>query len=551
MDPKLSIQDVLRCDLCETEVGQLYCDFCLVNLCKGCVGDHILDDPFKHKVVQIDKRRSTPIFPKCNIHEKKLCEFQCGECNVHVCSLCISSEKHKRHVFSNLFEMFSAQKQKIQSDVDEIENIISPAYETDISNLETQINSLDGEYMKLTTQILKHGEDWHREVDILIKKFLLEAHKLKEKHFETLKKHLAEIKHAHSIVQHIKLESSDILGSNDVLVTLDYKSKNQLLRKFPPKIHVPMPIFHQVQIDSTQLSKLFGSLFPFSVTIEEDIKTGTASSLEDGQHYKPRIITSVDTGISELYSVTCSSDGEIWASGQDSEIKCFDEQGSLVNTITTLSEEFPNDIALTSRGDLVYSDGDTQTIYIVKNGKEKRVITLVEWNPVNIYVTSRNELLVAMFNADQTQSKVVRYSGSKENQTIMFDNEGRLLYSGNDKIKYITENRNLDICVADNEVSAIVVVNQTGEFRFRYTGYQSTTMKNSSDFWGIATDTQSQILTTDCSNHCVHILDQDGQFLRYIDGCGLDRPCGLFVDKNDNLLVAEMYGKVKKIKYKH
>lgn len=131
------------------------------------------------------------------------------------------------------------------------------------------------------------------------------------------------------------------------------------------------------------------------------------------------------------------------------------------------------------------------------------------------------------------ETKVVRYSGYKEKQRIQFNDENQPLFSFGD-IKYLSENRNLDICVADHGAHAVAVVNRAEKLRFTYSG-PSPIRKGSFDPYGIATDSQGMILTADSSKHCSHILVQDGQFLRYIDNCDLHYPWGICIDKKDNL----------------
>ena len=198
--------------------------------------------------------------------------------------------------------------------------------------------------------------------------------------------------------------------------------------------------------------------------------------------------------------------------------------------------------------ELVYTDYKDRSINIVRDTYIQVLVRLRGWRPRFLCLAFSDDILVIMDNDDDKQTKIVRYADSKEKQHIQWDAYGLPLYLPGYNLKHICENRNLDICVADTGARAVVVVNEAGTLRFKYTGPPAIA-KESFKPYGITTDSQARILTTDYENHRIHIVNQDGFFLRYIDNCGLHRPWGLCLDPKDNLFVAENKGIVNKIKY--
>ncbi|XP_061193417.1 tripartite motif-containing protein 3-like [Saccostrea echinata] len=205
-------------------------------------------------------------------------------------------------------------------------------------------------------------------------------------------------------------------------------------------------------------------------------------------------------------------------------MKLYNLEGKLLKSIQTKSGNIPLDIAVTKSGEPIYTDLNERTVNIVKDIKIQEVIRLFGWKPYNVCCTSLGDLLVTMVSDDEKQAKVFRFTAN-------------------------SIEKNFDICVSDYGASVVMVVNKAGKLRFRYTRHPSTTMGPFKPV-GITTDSQSHILIADYNNNCIHILDKDGHFLRYIDNCDLYTPLALYVDIIDNLFVSEFHTHtVKKIKY--
>ncbi|XP_048780277.2 E3 ubiquitin-protein ligase TRIM71-like [Ostrea edulis] len=550
MHPRRSAQEVLLCDLCETVPLQSHCELCNINLCVNCVGKHLSDLSKRHNVVPFLQRKATPNYHKCPDHADKHCEFYCEKCDIPVCSTCVTSGKHKGHEISDILEKLSAKTESLQKDLEELETKIYPRYEEMVSNVQTEKAELERKYWKLTTDANEQGEILHREITAIVNQRKSAITEMKTKQLDALNKNTEEITQKMAELKQIMSDLKSILKSNDVSLTSTYKSRNCEFKTLPPKVRVTVPSLSAQKINKDQLNEMFGSLSPLSINTEhgDTMKSAEAVSSPPVKPLldEPRVTATIDTGYSPLHSVGCLSEDQVWTCGYNKTMKLLNLQSALLTSIQTKSGRIPEDIAVTRDGDLVYTDYSNNTVNLIKNKQIQTVITLQGWRPGYVCCTGANDLLVIMIS-DRKQSKVVRYSGSTEKQSIQFDDQGCPLYSSGG-YKYLSENRNLDICVADYTASAVVVVNQSGKLRFRHTGHPSNT-EQSFNPRGITTDSQSHILTADPNNHRIYILDQDGQFLRYIH-CDLYYPWGLCVDIRDNLFVAEEFtAKVKKIQY--
>ena len=219
----------------------------------------------------------------------------------------------------------------------------------------------------------------------------------------------------------------------------------------------------------------------------------------------------------------------------------LDIHGAVKNTVTiTGRSHWPADISVTRLGELVYIGYDSKTVNIVRSRKSKTLITAPQgWTPCGLCCTRSGDIFVNMFkiNCFRTRSKIIRYQGQKITQEIENDILGNPIFNGSGyEALYMSENNNGDLCVSDVRARSVVGVDKTGRVRFRYTGTPAK-RKNAISPISIVTDALSQIIVADKINDCIHILNENGQFLRCVEDYALVKPYGLSVDSEGRLWV--------------
>uniref|UniRef100_A0A8B8B6T1 Uncharacterized protein LOC111107946 n=1 Tax=Crassostrea virginica TaxID=6565 RepID=A0A8B8B6T1_CRAVI len=531
------LQDVIRCDLCETPVPPKHCELCHIHLCEACVEKHLSDESKDHYIVPFKLRGS---IPKCPYHSTKLCLILCKDCSVPICKICSSFGEHVQHKKEDILKAMAEKKELIRKDLQELEKSIYPKYQEAATNIPVQRADVNKHSQKLTTALDKQGEALHTEIDTIIQGMKSDIDDMDNQHIAAIDRQEVAINKTSTEIKKVILDLKRLLDTSDVCLVSEYTSRTKEFKEFrslPAQFQVTsLPTFTPQEIHREQIRQQIGSLSELAITYP----------LLD----EPRILTDIQTeyrGLNELRCVSCLSDSELWTCGSydDNILRLYNLQGELLRSVQTKSGNGPQDIAVTRSGDLVYTDYRDRSINLVSGTQIQTLIKLRGWKPYGLCSTSSGDLLVTMTSDKGKQTKVVRYSGSTEKQTIQRDDQGKPLYSSDYVYKYLSENRNLDICVVDTD--AVVVVSAAGKLSFRYTGPPSTPRGSFSPL-GINTDSQANILMSDYDNDRIHIIDQDGRFLRFLHNCGLQGPWGLCVDSRDNLFVAEwVTGKVKKL----
>ncbi|XP_078330478.1 uncharacterized protein LOC144624515 [Crassostrea virginica] len=264
------------------------------------------------------------------------------------------------------------------------------------------------------------------------------------------------------------------------------------------------------------------------------------------------VIAIINTPYRILWGLECIGEEEAWIFGSEETIKRINIRGTVMETVNTIHNRSPEGISVTGGGVLIYSDKNSRTVNIVRYGNPQVLInTLPSWRPGRLCSTRAGDIFVHVHRggeSDNRRNKIIRYRGQDIIQQIYRDGQNNPIFGDGVCARFMSENKNEDICVSNIYLRNVVVVDRAGNVRFRYDGSPAR-RENPFGPRGIVTDALSQIIVADIDNNCLHVLDQNGQFLRCVDGCQLEDPCKVSVDSRGRLWVGCQNGKIIVIEY--
>ena len=530
-------QDIIRCQLCPNPVEH-HCNLCHVDLCFNCILTHMADKTKRHEIVEFVNRKEGPVLPECNSHDKTVCETFCNDCHEPTCVFCVTTT-HKKHDITDIKSIIENFKRRIIADVEEMENTILPKYKTNfgISNsskdFDKVINAIQDQEDNICKVVREIGSQLKDEVAKQKRDF---EPKNKEVQLTVAKKG----QELDSVIK----TSKCVLKSNDAKCILAYQSKNEQFRDGPRQMQESFPTFFSGNVNRHQLQVMFGSL-QRSSNIATDGKHDMRKPMSN-----PVVVSTIQTPYGkkkELWKILSDEAGQIWVTGTDGKIYQLDKKGSILKSISVYT--YVNIISFSVEKELIFTAFGETKVYMCDGNVVRTILDLGKWCPSGLCHTANGDRLVGMRSLNQTKSRVIRFSGTTEIVLIQNDRQGKPLLSvGVSNALLLTENGNGDICVSDYAGKSVVVVNASGELRFKYQGnltqkpnYKSIKPLN------IATDVNQQILINDNANDVVHVIDKDGRFLRYIE-----YPCngGLSIDPEHNLIAGdENSGEIRIIRY--
>ncbi|XP_061184404.1 uncharacterized protein LOC133192409 [Saccostrea echinata] len=531
------------------------CSLCDSKMCRKHMITHM---DTVHSLTDNDSDKT-----KCSVHSKNFLKTFCRTCRLPLCDNCVTDGGHVAHEKSDLDAILEYFNEAICNESQELVNHIRPFYQKILDITKERKNGVPHNYKKVKHDIKQLGEFLHKEIDSAVMTLHAELDEKEKIEKEQLKEQEDVYSERIKKLDETVVQNRQLMSSNNPIELTKFSSSLAYFHVNPSQVKVESPRFSPITNRNEikeKILELFGEVvFDVSDNLVSDLKVENASATKVQLLEQPGVLEVLkidfppDANKNKLYNLCCINPEKILVGGNDNflHVRAFspneyDNHKEFQKVKITCEGVY---FVLASNGVLFYTGKIDRTVKRLKSLSSTGIATFLQfekWEPRGLAMTSSDHLLVCLYK--RKQSKVARYNQTgKIVQEIQYHNE-KLLF---ENPMFICCNKNGDICTADNDKHAIIVVNQFGVFQFSYDGRSVLEKGKIFRPCNMATDHLCNIIVTDFENHKIHLLDKYGQFIRSLDpDAGISRPRAISIDKDGKLWFGECFsGKVKVVQY--
>ncbi|CAG2212877.1 unnamed protein product [Mytilus edulis] len=475
-----------KCDDCNSSSDVFQkCESCDIFLCIRCGKTH---PDRKHKILNLEKDEVVkPILKikQCKYHKDRDISNFCLNCQIPVCSTCISKPEHKGHLLEENETIYMEREKELKEYADTFESYFLPHFSREQERLD-QISKSHQDIMEEEKQkIIDQEEELKEEI---------------RKQAKTLIEGL-EIKWKNNLVKDISSEKDCL----DIDIICELKKEIEDFEKNVDLSYLQLPLegkkYKRGPLDQNQKKSIVGSLENFSMQNIIDF----------------RVLQTFITDTEPIESISVKEDDTIWANSKDKAVRKM-EIHKEIKTGKKLPEA-ASAIAITQSGDLLLAVvNDTSSIKKLKKSSGNLKVFYshqgsfrkTPFSATALHVQTNGNILVGFKNNNpgkEAYQKIITLSpNGRELRELKLAFNGKSLCT----IPYrLTTNDNDDICIVDHiseNEGQIVVIDKCDDVKWRYPKTNPGEIPNKFFPNGIVTTSQNNFIVSDERNNALHVL---------------------------------------------
>ncbi|XP_021352301.1 uncharacterized protein LOC110449641 [Mizuhopecten yessoensis] len=489
------------CALCDSEDGvRWYCNDCQENLCDRCKETHIRGRKTKSDDVvaigEANRQGDKPVPEVCKLHSGKLCDLYCSDCNLLICSMCLS-KTHKHHNWKHFEDEFSIKKQHLKEHMTAI-SVKIEHFKNETSERHRVNEGFNDNIDTMRKEVNTQRTKLKAEVDSIADAILAELSAL-EKGESTM--HKTDCQRSEKKVEELTglLEQAEMTNTSSVSLFETERSLRTTLPLYDVNVKYvspKQPSFVTGSTDRVLLTEMLGELHHENQYEKTDI---------DSKHVQ-RLSKFTVTPQNTLYGICPVDDSHAWLSiHQYQGLVLVNRDGVVKETVKL--DFCPYMIPMVGTKDILMTSNPICTFVYKLSLHNKQVTTFADIRPHKARDISINEKDEVFVSTDTPDIVVLNQSG-----TVI-----RKVSIGSEIIRYVVCLSSGRLCVVQTIGGSwtdrnINITDESGTVIQTWTGELDNGQKvGSMQLCKMSFDKRDRVFVPDYKNNQVYILPRDGK----------------------------------------